>query len=220
RGRRQRRSARGPRSKGSRFRRAAVCRRMWWMPTTRPTPNKGGRCRMLGHLWNRALAHYRTETVRNDMGGLDEQRIRLGVIAARVPQPTALERVMARSQVGPQQGQAELAQPADRDPAEDVRRREELVDGSCGGGVLVAGRMVVEIRGVDSLRDRLRMMRSHVREGTEAAAREAGRMGEATMKGLAPVDTGRLRDSIRHEVQGSTVRFGPGDEIDYAVFVE
>jgi len=80
----------------------------------------------------------------------------------------------------------------------------------------VAGRMVVEIRGVDSLRDRLRMMRSHVREGTEAAAREAGRMGEATMKGLAPVDTGRLRDSIRHEVRGPTVRFGPGDEIDYA----
>ena len=47
---------------------------------------------MLGHLWNRVLAHYRTETVRNDMGGLDEQRIRLGVIAARVPQPTALDR--------------------------------------------------------------------------------------------------------------------------------
>lgn len=84
----------------------------------------------------------------------------------------------------------------------------------------MAGRMVVEIRGVDSLRDRLRMMRSHVREGTEAAAREGGRMGEATMKGLAPVDTGRLRDSIRHEVRGPTVRFGPGDEIDYAVFVE
>src|SRR5690606_40047230 len=89
-----------------------------------------------------------------------------------------------------------------------------------GGGVLVAGRMVVEIRGVDSMRDRLRMMRSLVREGTEAAAREGGRMGEATMKGLAPVDTGRLRDSIRHEVQGPTVRFGPGDEIDYAAFVE
>src|SRR5690606_41016858 len=77
---------------------------------------------------NRALAHYRTETVRNDMGGLDEQRIRLGVIAARVPQPTALERVMARSQVGPQQGQAELTQPVYCDPGEDVRRGDELVD--------------------------------------------------------------------------------------------
>lgn len=102
------------------------------MPTTRPTPNKGGRCRMLGHLWNRALAHYRTETVRNDMGGLDEQRIRLGVIAARVPQPTALERVMARSQVGPQQGQAELTQPVYCDPGEDVRRGDELVDETTG----------------------------------------------------------------------------------------
>lgn len=84
----------------------------------------------------------------------------------------------------------------------------------------MAGRLSVEIRGVDSLRDRLRMLKPHVREGTEAAAREAGRMGEAMMKGLAPVDTGRLRDSIRHEVQGATVRLGPGDEIEYAIFQE
>ena len=63
----------------------------------------------------------------------------------------------------------------------------------------MAGRMVVEIRGVDSLRDRLRMMRSHVRRAPRPRlVRRAG--CEATMKGLAQ-DTGRLRDSIRHEVQ-------------------
>src|SRR5690606_10235853 len=142
-----------PRSKGSKFRRAAVCHRMWWMPTTRPTPNKEGRCRMLGHLWNRALAHYRTETVRNDMGGLDEQRIGLGVIAARLPQPTALERVVARSQVGPQQGQAELTQPVYCDAGEDVRRGDELVDETTGEvlRVVAARRRAVGVgRGLDA----------------------------------------------------------------------
>src|SRR5690606_12834074 len=93
-----------------------------------------GRCRMLGHLWNRALAHYRTETVRNDMGGLAEERIRLGVLAARGPQPTVWGWVKARSQVGPQQGQAELAEPVYCYPGEDVRRGDELVDETTGEG--------------------------------------------------------------------------------------
>ena len=83
---------------------------------------------MLGHLWNRTVDHYRTETVRNATGGLDEQRIQVGVLDVRVPQPTALEWVVARSQVGPQQGQAELTQPVYCDPDEDVQRGDELED--------------------------------------------------------------------------------------------
>lgn len=78
----------------------------------------------------------------------------------------------------------------------------------------------VEIRGVDSLRDRLRMLHPRVRRATEQAVAESGRAMERGMKMLAPVDTGALRDSIRHEVEGTTVRAGPGREVDYALFVE
>src|SRR5690606_41747397 len=46
--------------------------------------------------------------------------------------PTALERVMARSQVGPKQGQDELTQPVFCEPGEDVRRGDELVDEATG----------------------------------------------------------------------------------------
>src|SRR5690606_41999498 len=91
-----------------------------------------GRGRWQGRLWNPAPARSRTDAVGHDMGGLDGQRSRLGVIAARVPQPTASEREMARSQVGTQQGQAELTQPVYCDPGEDVRRGDELVDETTG----------------------------------------------------------------------------------------
>jgi HK97 gp10 family phage protein len=82
------------------------------------------------------------------------------------------------------------------------------------------GALSVEVRGVDSLVDRIRMLRPRVRRATEAAVKDAGQALETGMKSLVPVDTGRLRDSIRHEVEGTTAKAGPGLEVDYAIFVE
>lgn len=78
----------------------------------------------------------------------------------------------------------------------------------------------VEIRGIDNLRDRLNNLRPRVRRATEQAVQESGRAMERGMKSLAPVDTGALRDSIRHTVEGTTASAGPGREVDYAAFVE
>lgn len=41
---------------------------------------------------------------------------------------------------------------------------------------------------------------------------------EADSRLGCPVDTGRLRDSLEHEVQGDTVRVGTN--VEYAVYVE
>ncbi|WP_017602207.1 HK97-gp10 family putative phage morphogenesis protein [Nocardiopsis lucentensis] len=82
------------------------------------------------------------------------------------------------------------------------------------------GALSVQVRGVDSLADRIRLLRPRMRRATIAAVTEAGQGLEDGMKALAPVDTGRLRDSIRHEVEGTTATAGPGREVDYAIFVE
>ena len=58
----------------------------------------------ISHLLNRELDHYRTTAVRTPTGGLAEERALVGQVWARVPQPSATERIMARTQVGPQQG--------------------------------------------------------------------------------------------------------------------
>lgn len=82
------------------------------------------------------------------------------------------------------------------------------------------GALSVQIRGAESLRDRMRLLRPRVRRATAAALEESGQALENGMKSLAPVDTGRLRDSIRTEIEGTTVTAGPGREVDYAIFVE
>ncbi|WP_017602206.1 hypothetical protein [Nocardiopsis lucentensis] len=89
------------------------------------------------HLLNRALDHYRIETTRNSTGGLDETRVLVGQVEVRVPQPSATERVMARTQVGPQQGAAELTQPVYTEADSGVRRGDELQDPTTGEGFRV-----------------------------------------------------------------------------------
>lgn len=41
---------------------------------------------------------------------------------------------------------------------------------------------------------------------------------EADARAVCPVDTGRLRDSLEHEVNGDTLRVGTN--VEYAVYVE
>lgn len=90
------------------------------------------------HLLDRELTHYRTTGVRTPSGGLSEARTAVGVVWVRVPQPSsstgpaATERVLARTQVGPQQGGAEMVHPIWVEPDEDIRRGDELADDSTG----------------------------------------------------------------------------------------
>lgn len=84
----------------------------------------------------------------------------------------------------------------------------------------MAGALSVEVRGVEGLRDRIRMLRPKIRKATIAAVEESGKAMQHGMQALAPVDTGRLRDSIRYEVEDTTARCGPGREVEYAMFVE
>ena len=60
--------------------------------------------------------------------------------------------------------------------------------------------------------------------GTEAAARRAleiiGGMAETHAKETVPVDTGRLKNSITHEVEGDGRAVVIGSNVEYAPFVE
>lgn len=55
-------------------------------------------------------------------------------------------------------------------------------------------------------------------EQIKAALEDIGGMMERYAKLLAPVDTGRLRNSIGHEVEGNTVAVGT--DVEYAPYLE
>ncbi|QBI56801.1 head-tail adaptor protein [Streptomonospora litoralis] len=97
---------------------------------------------MVAHLLDLTLDHYRVETVRTPSGGLSEDRVHLGKVDVRPSQPSAQERALARTAVGPQQGQAELTQPVYVEADEDVRRGDELEDPVTG----VVRRVVARLR--------------------------------------------------------------------------
>lgn len=84
------------------------------------------------------------------------------------------------------------------------------------------GRVSAQIRGANKLADRLRRLRPAVRTGTTTAVAESGKAMKTGMRRLAPVRTGALRDSIDYELSedGLTATAGPGEWIDYAIFVE
>jgi HK97 gp10 family phage protein len=55
-------------------------------------------------------------------------------------------------------------------------------------------------------------------QATERALEKIGLAAEGYAKKLAPVDTGRLRNSISHEVDGQEVYIG--SNVEYAPYVE
>jgi HK97 gp10 family phage protein len=55
-------------------------------------------------------------------------------------------------------------------------------------------------------------------EATERALEKIGLVAEGYAKKLTPVDTGRLRNSISHEVDGQDVYIGTN--VEYAPYVE
>lgn len=58
-----------------------------------------------------------------------------------------------------------------------------------------------------------------LREPITRKLESAGAQIEATARNLVPVETGRLRNSLMHEVKGLTLRVGSRD-VEYSMYVE
>lgn len=78
----------------------------------------------------------------------------------------------------------------------------------------------VRITGVGKLRSQLVDMAQRMETAGEVAERQGAQDVRTDMRALAPVDSGHLRDSIRVEEGAGGLQVGPGDEVDYAMFVE
>lgn len=82
-------------------------------------------------------------------------------------------------------------------------------------------RVTVRVIGQDRIRDRLRELVTGMRSGAAESSEEMAERVQSLAKDYVPVDTGRLRDSIRvNQVGRAKFTVGPGDEVEYAEFVE
>ncbi|QKY78558.1 hypothetical protein SEA_DRYAD_20 [Streptomyces phage Dryad] len=79
--------------------------------------------------------------------------------------------------------------------------------------------MGIRARGLDAARNRLRNLSDRVAGVTEEAVAEFAADVETHMKGVVPVDTGKLRDSIKAEKAGNGYTVGPRG-VEYASYVE
>ena len=84
-------------------------------------------------------------------------------------------------------------------------------------GLVVA--MGVNPRGIRAAQQRLRDLADRVAGVTEQAVAEFAADVEKHMKGVVPVDTGKLRDSIKTEKVGNGYTVGPRG-VEYAGYVE
>lgn len=78
----------------------------------------------------------------------------------------------------------------------------------------------VRVTGTGKLRAQLIAMAKRLEESGKVAERKGAEEVRDDMQVLVPVDSGRLRDSIRIEETGPGLDVGPGDEVDYSMFVE
>lgn len=79
--------------------------------------------------------------------------------------------------------------------------------------------MGIRARGIEAARRRLEGLADRVAGVTEEAVAEFAQDVEDHMKGVVPVDTGRLRDSIEAQQAGDGWTVGPRG-VEYAEFVE
>ena len=79
--------------------------------------------------------------------------------------------------------------------------------------------MGIRARGLEAARRRLEGIADRVAGVTEEAVAEFAKDVETHMKGVVPVDTGKLRDSISAEQAGEGWTVGPRG-VDYAEYVE
>lgn len=82
-------------------------------------------------------------------------------------------------------------------------------------------RVTVRVVGRERLIKRLKSVLLDTRDGVREEAEEAANRIQRRAKEFVPVDTGRLRDSIRVTQTGkASFNVGPGDEVEYAEYVE
>lgn len=79
--------------------------------------------------------------------------------------------------------------------------------------------MGINARGLGGARRRLSRLADQIAGATEKAIDEFADEVVEHMQGVVPVDTGKLRRSIRKDKQGDKVTVGPRG-VDYAEFVE
>jgi len=77
----------------------------------------------------------------------------------------------------------------------------------------------INARGLRGAQQRLRDIADRVAGVTEEAVAEFAADVESHMKGVVPVDTGKLRDSIEAQKVGTGYTVGPRG-VDYAIYVE
>lgn len=78
----------------------------------------------------------------------------------------------------------------------------------------------IELRGVQSLQNKLRALVPATRAAVRQAVATAALLTESDAKRLAPVDTGRLRSAIHTELSSNGLRATVVAETNYALFVE
>lgn len=80
--------------------------------------------------------------------------------------------------------------------------------------------ITLEVRGITGLVANLHAFERGVGENVRAAVRRAGEDVEDLAKQLVPVDTGRLRSSIRTTYSDGGLTFRTLSDVEYAPFVE
>lgn len=78
----------------------------------------------------------------------------------------------------------------------------------------------VRITGTGKLRAQLLALADRLKQAGEQAERDAAEEVQDDMRAFVPVDSGRLHDAIRIENGATGLQVGPGDEVEYAMFVE
>jgi HK97 gp10 family phage protein len=84
----------------------------------------------------------------------------------------------------------------------------------------VANKVSVAVQGVPGLLNKVRLLVPGIRKGVQEAVARTALQVESDAKGLAPVDTGRLRSSIKADISPSGLSATVGTNVEYAVFVE
>lgn len=79
--------------------------------------------------------------------------------------------------------------------------------------------MGIRANGIGGARRRLDRLADRIAGATEEAINEFADDVVVHMKGLVPVDTGRLKESIEKKKEGDKVTVGPRG-VEYAAFVE
>lgn len=84
----------------------------------------------------------------------------------------------------------------------------------------MASSVSIELKGVDSLLSKVKLLVPRIRAATEQAVAQTALLIETDAKLNAPVDTGRLRSSIHTEIAPNKLSAMVLDGVTYGVFLE